>query len=461
MTEQSKKAYLYPQDDVSYVPVSTAAGQACGGCRWFNDGVATFVDTPNSVPHCHLVQSYPLPIRETGWCDVYTAIPEQEDPQHELIEVLESIEDFMEGKETGSAEKSTRVENVSALDRVKELFNKLRGVKARDEPPTQSGFKNVGDHQWIGWYSNNFEDLQGEYFPARAKDDFIARVDRKEVAMPELYFWHIPYRFGEVKSLARVSLDDSPTSPSFTIAVGIYDDTPIARAFEKAMGKREYPMSHGFYYAPAAKKDGAYNYYDTFEVSPLPPHAPANPFTLFEDGKAMPILDAKKRQEFANLLGEDFTKEIEKRAETRLKEIEDKGIAHKEMQLVDTDARTRLDTLQKSIEDLSEQVKAAMKKPADDEEEDAKKKPDFGAMKKEYDDKVDVLAKSVNTLAAQFKEYMEFTPRRASKSVDTLVPETDPALVELKQGATGEKSNEDKVFNAAFGAIFKGANNGA
>jgi hypothetical protein len=345
---------------------------------------------------------------------------------------------------------------------LRERLLNLLGIKARDEPPTQSGFKNVGDHQWIGWYSNNFEDLQGEYFPARATDDFIARVDRKEVAMPELYFWHIPYRFGEVKSLARISLDDSPTSPSFTIAVGVYDDTPIARAFEKAMGKREYPMSHGFYYAPAAKKDGAYNYYDTFEVSPLPPHAPANPFTLFEDGKAMPILDANKRQEFANLLGEDFTKEIEKRAETRLKELQDKGIAHKEITLVDTDARTRLDTLQKSIEDLSEQVKAAMKKPADDEDEegdDKKKKPDFGAMKKEYDDKVDVLAKSVDALASQFKQYMELTPRRASKSVDTLVPETDPALVELQKGATGAKSNEEQVYAAAFGGILKGANN--
>lgn len=368
--------------------------------------------------------------------------------KNELIDTLEEI---------AADEKETKP---SLRERLLNLF----GIKARDEPPMQSGFKNVGDHQWIGWYSNNFEDLQGEYFPARATDEFIARVDRKEISMPELYFWHIPYRFGEVKSLARISLDDSPTSPSFTIAVGVYDDTPISRAFEKAMGKREYPMSHGFYYAPAAKKDGAYNYYDTFEVSPLPPHAPANPFTLFGDGKAMPILDANKRKEFADLLGEDFTKEIEKRAETRLKELEDKGIAHKEIQLVDTDARTRLDTLQKSIEGLSEQVKAAMKKPADDDDEesdDKKKKPDFGAMKKEYDDKVDVLAKSVNTLATQFKEFMELTPRRASKSGDTLVAADDPALVELKQGATGEKSNEDKVYAAAFGGIMKAGNNGA
>jgi hypothetical protein len=341
---------------------------------------------------------------------------------------------------------------------LKERLLALVGIKARDEPALKSGFKNFGDHQWIGWFSNNFEDLQGEYFPVKATDEFIARVDRKEVPMPELYFWHVPIRFGEAKSIARVSLDDSPTSPSFTVAVGVYDDTPMARAFEKSMGKREYPMSHGFNYAPIAKVKGAYHYYDTFEVSPLPPYAPANPFTLFEDGKAMPILDDKKRQEFISILGEDFTKEIELRAETNLKAMKEQGIGYKEIPLVDTIARDQLAALTKQMTELTAAV-AEKAKPPMDEEDDAKKKKkteDEDTFKKEVSDAIKTLASSQKALADNFKTFLDMTPRRASKSSETFVPEDDPALVELKQGATGNKSNEDLIMNGAFGFMKSG-----
>lgn len=436
---EGKKAYTFEQREVNYVPLSTTPGQACGGCRWFND--ANTGEYHNS-PYCHIVQGWPLPIRATGVCDQFSAIPEPEptysEVQEELLDALEDIEAAL-----GSAEKKPSL---------KERLLQLIGVKGQEKPALTSGFKNIGNHQWIGWFSNNFEDLQGEYFPARATDEFIARIDRKEASMPELYFWHVPFRFGEAKSIARVSLDNSPTSPSFTVAVGVYDDTPIARAFEKAMGKREYPMSHGFKYAPAAKIGGAYHYYDTFEVSPLPPYAPANPFTLFEDGKAMPILDEKKRKEFVALLGEDYVKDIEGRAETRLKELQEEGIAYKEMPIVDAEARQKLDTLSKQISDLTEQVKAALK-PADEDDDKKKKKAEEDAAnsKKEIDTQIQTLTQQVATLSANVKSFLDLTPRQATKDQSTIVPGDDPALKELQQGAAGEKSNEDKIFNGAFG----------
>jgi cell pole-organizing protein PopZ len=437
MTEQSKKAYLYPQDDVSYVPVSTTAGQACGGCRWFNDGVATFIDTPNAVPHCHLVQGYPLPIRETGWCNEYAAIPE---PEPSYIEVLEELTEALASKE----------HKPNLLERIKALF--LFQSKARDEPLID-GFKALGNGKWVGVWSNNFEDREGEYFTNRATDAYIARLDAKEIPMPELWFWHTKYSFGQAKSVVRIAADDSPNAPSLSIAVGEFYDTPIAKAFEQATlkSKKAYKMSHGYLFPPTARVDGVYHYYDTFEISVLPAYAAANPYTLFGD-ETMPTVSPEKHKELEALLGKEYAAEVVTKAEQRAKELADKGVGYKEMPIpaVDTQAREQLDTLQKSITELSENLKAAMKPPVDDEDEAAKKKKADEA-KKETDNAILALNKQVSELSAQVKSFLELTPRRASKASETVVPSEDPALVELQKGAAGEKSNDEKVYSAAFG----------
>lgn len=442
---EGKKAYLFEQREVDYTPLSTTAGEACGGCRWFSDHNEPSVDgVYNSGSRCHLVTSYPLPIRATGWCDQFTAIPEPEptysEVQEELMEVLE-----------GLAEKKPSL---------KERLLALLGIKARDEPALDSGFKALGNGKWVGIWSNNFEDLDGEYFPARATDAYIARLDAKEIDMPELYYWHIPYSYGKAKTVMRVATDDSPNAPSISIAAGVFYDNPIAKTFEKATLKAQgNKMSHGFMYPPDARINGVYHYYDTFEISALPPYAAANPYTLFGD-ETMPTVSPEKRKELEALLGTEYAAEVVTKAEQRAKELAEKGIGYKEMTIpaVDSEARAKLDTLEKSIAELSENVKAALKKPADDEEEEdgKKKKPDFGAMKKEYDDKVDVLTKSVNELSAQVKGFLDLTPRRATKDQATLVPADDAALIELQKGATGEKSNEDKIFAGAFGGILPG-----
>lgn len=341
---------------------------------------------------------------------------------------------------------------------LKDRLLSLLGLKARDEP-IGSGFKSIGNGQWVGWFSNNFKDRQHEFFPAKATDEFISRFDRKEVPPPELYFWHVPYRLGEVKSIARVALDSSPNSPSFTVAVGTYDDTPVAKAFEKAMKDRLYPMSHGFHYAPAFKEGGAYNYYNTFEVSPLPPHAPANPYTMFEDGITMPLIGEDKRKEFVRLLGEDRVKEIETTAEARAKELQAEGVDYKEFKIIDTEARAQLDALSKQMTELTAAVNEKAKPPMDEEEDPKKKKKtddEDAAFKKEVSDAIKTLANSQKSLADNMRTFLDMTPRRASKATDTLVDAEDPALKELAQGATGNKSNEDLIMNGAFGFMKTG-----
>lgn len=336
---------------------------------------------------------------------------------------------------------------------LKDRLLNLLGIKARDEPTIESGFKALGNGKWVAVWSNNFEDREGEYFPNRATDAYIARLDAKEIPMPELWFWHTKYSFGQAKSVVRIAADDSPNAPSLSIAVGEFYDTPIAKAFEQATlkSKQAYKMSHGYLFPPAARVDGVYHYYDTFELSVLPAYAAANPYTLFGD-ETMPTVSPEKQKELEALLGKEYAAEVVTKAEQRAKELADKGVGYKEMPIpaVDEEARQQLTELGKSITELTEQVKAAMKPPVDEDDEAAKKKKADEA-KKETDTAISALSKQVSELSTQVKSFLELTPRRASKASETLVPADDPALKELAQGAAGEKSNDEKVYNAAFG----------
>lgn len=359
--------------------------------------------------------------------------------KNELIDTLEEI----------------AADEKDAKPSLRERLLNLLGIKARDEPFPAQGFKSLGDGKWVGWYSNNFQDREDELFPNHAIDAFIARADSKSIDMPTLRYWHVPHELGKAKALARFALNDSPNAPSLIFAYGEYDDTRIARTFEKGVLRnskqgRVYQMSHGFYYPERAKQNGEYHAFDTFELSVLPDYAAANPYTLFGD-MTMPVLDDNKRKELVGILGEDLVTEFEHKADARLKELKDTGVKHKEFTLVDTEAREQLTELGKSITELTEQVKAAMKPPVDDDEEEAAKKKKADDAKKETDTAISALSKQVTDLTKEVKGFLELTPRRASKATETVVPADDPALQELAAGAAGEKSNEDKVFAGAFG----------
>lgn len=453
-TQQSKKAYLYPQEDVSYTPMSSTSAQMCGGCRWFNDGGDSMVNDPNRYVHCHVTQNYPLPIRATGWCEEFAAIPE---PEPTYVEVLEELTEALANKE----------HKPNLLERIKALF--LFQAKARDEPQGFTGFKSLGGGKWIGWYSNNFEDRESDVFPNSAIDAFINRVDKGISDMPTLRYWHLPVDIGKAKSLARFSLDDTPSSPSLIFAIGEYDDTPIARAFERGTMGKNLKMSHGFFYPESAYKDGVYHVFDTFELSFLPPYAAANPYTLFGDETPMPVLDDNKRKELVGMLGEDLVRDFEQKADSRLKELKEQGVKHKDFQLVDNEARQGISEVKSAVTELATSIKElvtelkAAKPPADDkkkEDDDDKMDKLFGK-KKELDDAIAAAKAATANLEAQAKAFNELTPRIASKDKST---EIDPAnnadlaaLIAANQTATEAK----KEFSQLFGGIFPTNGNGA
>src|SRR5690348_17028323 len=138
--ERSQKDMMYDQDEVNYTTLSSKRNQACANCRFF---------FPSGG--CLIVESQPLSILATGYCDEWTALPEPEDPATEIVEVLEAIEyQLGVNNSVGYMEKKPTM---------KERLLALVGIKARDEPMT-AGFKALGNGKWVAMWSNNFEDRE-------------------------------------------------------------------------------------------------------------------------------------------------------------------------------------------------------------------------------------------------------------------------------------------------------------
>jgi len=158
----------------------------------------------------------------------------------------------------------------------------------------RSGFKLIQNNKlWVAWYSNAAQDLQGEYFPRKATDEFIGRVDRKQLPPPELWWFHMRgAKHGDALLLGRIGL--------ITLGVGKFDDTPIANKFKSYYVDNQQSNSHGFLYDPARFKGGAYHYYNTFEISTLPPDQAANPYTSFE---VFDMFDAAKIKSLEEIVG--------------------------------------------------------------------------------------------------------------------------------------------------------------
>jgi hypothetical protein len=146
-----------------------------------------------------------------------------------------------------------------------------------DAPLAANSFKALGNGWWIGVFSNNFKDREGEILTAAAHERYILRANLGYVPMPELWFHHIPgSRHGKA-----VFIDEAD---HLIYAVGKFDDTEMGKAFEEFYLTTDWRpgMSHGFRFEPWAKtKDGLILDYNTFEISVLDLDKAANPFTSF------------------------------------------------------------------------------------------------------------------------------------------------------------------------------------
>lgn len=256
MPDANKMITLFTQEDVNYVPVSTAKGKACSACRFFCDDM------------CHIVYGEIAP---NGYCDRYETVP----PPPPAPDVAPIPVMIVEAPE---------MEMEMSLKAEEGLFNRiLDKVKAAINPPQPDGAFTVqkdlnGAWRWIATFSNNFMDREGEIISEKAWDNYLERVNTKLVPMPELWLGHIE---GTKHGVADMVFGLG----NFVTAVGHFDSPKIGK--QSADYARKYAaqtsLSHGFTFPEWGLKDGVYDVANPFEVSILPPPLVAsNPYTEFE-----------------------------------------------------------------------------------------------------------------------------------------------------------------------------------
>lgn len=299
------------QSEVNYLPLSATPDKACANCRWFLD-----------YGDCYIVENAPQRIFPTGYCDRWEADPP---PPTDMTEaIVEAVEDMAE----------TIVESMPAMmdmgkETRKPFLQRLRDIlpKAPPHDDAFSVFKGTDGHwHWHAVYTNNFQDREDEILMERAHDNYIGRVDMGLVPMPTLEAWHVPgSEHGEADMIFR--------NGHFVHAVGhFYDDPASQKAisyYRKNASKLK--MSHTFI-TKAADFDGThYRDYNTIEITTLPPHAAANPYTSFEEFTTMSKdITPEKMTYLKAVLGDDKAAEIVAADERRGKALEELQVKYKD-----------------------------------------------------------------------------------------------------------------------------------
>lgn len=250
------------QEEANYTPFGFTGQQGCATCRWFQP----------AYNGCHVVEGAIVP---TGLSDLYNPLR----PEDQMSELLADFAETMGEVEIGTAAMNEVTEEKEKAKTT--LFDRLFRRKSKeDKPPadqfdTPTGFKTVGDNMWVAWYTNPYQDRDGEWFAEKAIDEDLAYM-QETGNYPALWRYHMGQFTRHGKAVAVTK------SGRFLIAIGEFEETPLASAM-KAYYK-ENPnqgVSHGFYYDPEKKIGNVYHKFHTFEISTLPPEKASNPYADF------------------------------------------------------------------------------------------------------------------------------------------------------------------------------------
>lgn len=227
------------------------------------------------------------------------------------------------------------------------------------------GIKFLANNRFLAFYTNPYQDRDGEWFAEKAIDEDLERMQTTG-NYPELWFYHIPgTAFGKVDTVFKVA--------RFAVALGHVYDTPVAQALKAYAEKGNYALSHGFEFNPESFHDNTYHDFQTFEISVLPADKASNPYTAFlpvpklKGGFTLAIQDKAVREaqltDLVNALAgipEAELKAVLEGVQTASKTL-DATIGHKEGPL---EAAIELETEQPEAEgmDIPTMVKTMMKR---------------------------------------------------------------------------------------------------
>lgn len=273
---------------------------------------------------CYEPAYLPLGVRSFADADVAHDAHERDEHARETTATFQAIvNNILYAEELSADEKSALIAQAAAdmAARVNQpegrrsLWDRVKGM-VHKESPEQVGFapggaftvyrdKATGEPRWMGIWSNDRTDREGERFTEAAHREYEAHVDRTG-NYPSLMLWH--ERAAVVGEADQLAYDDR----GFMVATGTFNE--LGKAIYK--GLESYPeplgMSHGYHYRASDLKDGEYHHYRTFEVSVLPLRAAANLKTAFGVEESMALREDKKRM-FSAIGGEEFANEIEAR----------------------------------------------------------------------------------------------------------------------------------------------------
>lgn len=238
----------FTQTEAGYVMTTVDINRRCETCRFYQH-------RSRFDPCLLLANDSPLPIVGYGYCEKYVELPQVEASILAITDMGAVL-----ALELLLGEDSLKQSKISS-----ELLL-----------PAARGFKMFGPSElfWIAWYSNNFEDKEGELFSTESLDYYNLMTLNKFWEQPELWCFHKSFtKHG--KSLRTMRLGH------FQLSVGKFDDpaeNQIVDNFRNFYQDNPVTMSHGYYYSPKHFVNGVYNRHQTFEISTLAPGREANPF---------------------------------------------------------------------------------------------------------------------------------------------------------------------------------------
>lgn len=447
---KKKDFQAFEQAEVNYTPYQNSAN-GCGNCRFF---ISNFYnDEMPDQDACQIVQAYPDPMLPTGLCNQWAARKDNQSSEM-AAEIGDAAETAAEAVLEGAASAKSQ--------QAKGLFARLfKALNGKPDILPETGFKVLPDGQWIAWWTNNFEDREGELFTEKAIAQYIESVKSGEIPYPELWFYHIfGTKHGEATHLWQLG--------HFAVASGTFEDSAEADAFKSYYAQKsdQLGVSHGYLYPADALVDGAYHAFTTFEISPLPKSKAANSVTSFERIKAMQITDDQK-QELIAVLGEDMAGSVLAAAEEHGKALEETGKRFKATSVQDEEARAGIAQLAEQVKALTEQVQTltetmpssaeGAEEPVEEETPAEDPEPDVTNPENET---LKALAEQVKGLSETLAEALgQSVP--ASRAKETQLPDQDSVVAWLtEQEAKQAKSGQSLVEALSTGIPIPIPNNG-
>lgn len=236
----------------------------------------------------------------------------------------------------------------SMLTKLKQAWQTIKEVMDWAEPMDEDleiaksiAIKQVNGKPWFIAYSTNaFEDRENEIFSTKSLEQYVTEAESK-ADRGTFNFWHIPNSdFAQKEWQAVVG--------RFLVEAGPFLEDEKGQAALKFFN--DYPDGHPdiapegwgcspeYRYLPEERKSGVYENIWITRTSALPRMAAANVYTK---GTIMAVTEQQEKAG-KTLFGEDLYAKIVKPAEATTKELEEAGVAHKEVTTATEEVKVEL-----------------------------------------------------------------------------------------------------------------------